>query len=335
MRTISATLKAAQEAVSVTPYVRIYINSVDYSAKLLELEHEETAYDERAFITLQNTDRALDAVDFNGQYLEIGYGCVTGVGNEYSNTPGLWVKNQQLLSREGELICQLYCEGMWSMLRELKVLILGVAPTYDGVYDGTHTVYEILDLLIQVASGFSLDALGSQEDTIIDTFKPVFDVNNMPYESAGQAIYRLISMTNCYLRAQASKAFKVIFPQAADTANEEYYSDQGHYFWKYIEKQNLLIPNKINVFCNQDHVTGDWDDLITGEALDQDEIDKYTEVLEPHQAAEITNQVDADARADAILTRVKAEAISGMALVPHDCRVELYDKVVIYDRRGT
>lgn len=334
-REITDTQLAAQVAASNTPYIRIYINSVDYSSRLLALEHHEEAYRDRAIIVLRNDDLALSDVDFTGQQFKIGYGHVTAASDEYSETADLWVKNQQFTSSPGQQVCLLYAEGMWMRLREQRVMagVTGSEPFYDNLFNATHTIYALIELVIENAMSWTLTALGTQDDSIIDTFKPVFDINQMPYESGASILYRLIWMTKCYLRAKAGTTFQVIYPQTSDTVNETYYSDQAHYFMEYTEKVNLLIPNSIAVMCNSG-VDGLWSSIITGTAEDATEIAKYAEILQLFLAASITDQDDANARAAAILTRIKAETLAGRLVVPHDARVELYDKVSVVDVRG-
>ena len=76
MRSIHADLKTAQETAASTPYIYIYINGTDYTARLLSLEHIEEPYRDRATLMLENTDRSLDptAVDLRGKSFSIGYG---------------------------------------------------------------------------------------------------------------------------------------------------------------------------------------------------------------------------------------------------------------------
>ena len=334
MRSISSTLKAAQEATSVTPYVRVVIGGVDYSGRILQLEHHEEPYRDRATLVLRNDDRALDDVDLRGEYFEIGYGCVTGSGNEYSNAPGLWVKSQQFTSAEGTLVCRLGCEGMWMLLREMHVMITGNPPAYDIPYDRTHTVYQLIGLVLADVD-FTLEALGTQDDGIINTFKPLFDINEIPYEIAALVLYRLIQMTNCYLRMKAGKVVKVVYPHEDDAVDETFYSDQAHWFFEYTEKKNLVVPNSVVVFCNQGD-DGSWDNIITGTAKNEESITMYgREILNCFQASAINNQADADNRANAILNRIESEELSGRLIIPHDCSMELYDRVAIYDVRGT
>lgn len=334
MRSISSTLQDAQEALSHTPYTRVVIDGNDYSSRVLQIEHHEEAYRERATVVLRNNDLALSDVDLVGEYFEIGYGYTTGEGDEYSDTPGLWVKSQQFVSLPGMLICILQCEGMWALLRELRVLIAGSPPTFDVEYNKTHTIYELMELVFgSHAASFILEALGAHDDGIINAFKPYLFINRIPFENCAAILYNLIYMTKCYLRAKAGKTFQIVYPQAGDNVDESYYSDQAYYFYEYTEVMNLLVPNRINVFCNYEPTP---ENLITGDAVDEAAIAAYEgrEILQCQLAADIDNQTDADNRASAIMTRLKAEQLAGRLLIPHDCRVELYDRVAVYDRRG-
>jgi len=69
MRTISGTLLAAQQATQRKPYIRVVINSVDYSDRVLFVEHHEEPYRDYATIILQNADRGLDAISTSGSNL--------------------------------------------------------------------------------------------------------------------------------------------------------------------------------------------------------------------------------------------------------------------------
>jgi len=316
------------------PYIYIYINGVNYSSRLEYLEHHEEAYRDRAIIGLNNRDSALDALDIDGEEFEIGY----GYDSEKVDTPTLWVKSHQVISVEGERIYQIYAEGMWMHLREQKVIagVTGDAPLYSNTFESTYTVEGLIKLVIE-AMGWTWTAV-TNSDGIIDVFKPIFDVNQMPFENAAALLYRLIWMTKCYLRPKPSKTFEAVYPETTDAIDESYYSYQAHWFVEYAEKSILLVPNSIVVLCNQDP-NYEWDTdaypLIVGTSEDGDQIAKYTEVLQPFLAGNIRTQTDADNRAAAILTRLKSEILAGRLIVPHDARVELYDKVRVYDTRGT
>ncbi|KKL05275.1 hypothetical protein LCGC14_2607650, partial [marine sediment metagenome] len=130
--TITQALIDKQNSSGRVPHIRIFINGVDYTSRLLYLEHHEEAYRDRAVIGLSNRDNFLDSLDIDGKEFEIAYGYITGnavaepLGNndtaEYVYTPTLWVKSHQIISIQGERIYQIYAEGMWMYLRERKVI---------------------------------------------------------------------------------------------------------------------------------------------------------------------------------------------------------------------
>lgn len=350
-RTISAELLAAQQSLSFQPYVRVSIGGHNYSGKLLYLEHHEEAYRDRAVLIFQNSDRSMYDVDLTGKMFRIGYGHITGNavaepdGNnstaEYSYSAPLWVKNQWFTSSEGTLLCQLYCEGAWMYMREQLVIAYGTSPYFDIVFDKLYTIYELMEALIESAMGWSLAATPSPDDTILNTFKPVFDINSLPYENFASVLYRLIGMTMCYIRIKSNVGFdypelEIVYPMEGDSADEKFYSYKAPYFIEYNEKVNLLIPNTINVLCNQNE-DGSWspETIIIGYASEPAEAAKYTEVSDLFIDGTIDNASDANLRASAILTRVQAEQLAGRLVIPHDARIELYDKVRILDRRGT
>ncbi|KKN74190.1 hypothetical protein LCGC14_0392760 [marine sediment metagenome] len=342
-RSLSGTLTTAQKGTGRVPYIRIFINSVDYTGRLLFIEHIEEAYRDRAIIVLRNNDRALDpgTVDLRGYEFEVGYGFTTGAGNEYvgdgTNEPGpaaLFVKNQQTISAEGQVVCQLYCEGMWMYAREQRIRAYGSAPYFVGAYDGTtDTVYDIIEDIIEGALGWTLDPKPSPDDGILDTFKPVFDINQIPYESAASLLYRLITMTKCYFRLRANNVWTIVYPQTSDSVNQTFYSDQEHYFLEYMEKYNEVVPNRIVVYANNPELLDPWPEpVMTGDTGAYS--GNYTEVLQPYVVASITVQADASNRAAAIKTRLDSESLAGRLIVPHDCGMELYDKVSVVDTRG-
>ena len=353
MRTIHADLEDAQISGAADPYLYLEINSTNYASRLISLTHIEEPYRNVATIVLANSDRHFNvsANDLLGKSFTIGYGYVTTSGNKYLGDgsgseamPTLEVKSQSLVSMEGKLVCILSCEGGWMKLREFNFISTADPPYFNISFTATDTVFELIEKAL-VEVGFTLNAIGDQDDGIINSFNPIFVANPLSYENPATIIYDLIRMTKSYVREVEGGAFEIIYPQDSDDVEETYYNYQAPYFKEYVEKKNLLIPNHIVVFCNREPVTLEWDTssypLITGHARDPDQFTgetydgSYEEVIEYHIAPFIGSQTDANDRAAAILTRYKAETLAGRVVLPfHDCRVELYDKVSVLDNRG-
>ena len=340
MRSITSTLLAAQEAVTNTPYIYLLFTSADgettynYSSdqagrRILFIDHQEESYNDYASIILRNNDRTIP--NLKGYWTEIGYGYVTAASNEYSQAPRLWVKHQQDISAQGRMVTLLELEGKWAKAREMPIRI-GDPPFYQG---GT-TFIDITpyDAMVAILAEISMTlAALVEDDSIMDTYSiSTFFVNEQPFEYAGQLIYRLLNMTKSYLRSKQSLEFEVKYPQTTDDVDITYYSDQAPYFYEYMERRNVLVPNHIYVFANAGD-DGLYANIIIGEASDATEIALYDDIIAMAVAAEITTQADADIRAAAILARTQMEALAGRLYAPHDCRVELYDKIAVEDSR--
>ena len=67
MRTIHADLVNAQDSGAADPFIYLEINSVDYSSRLISLEHREEQYRDRAVIILANSDHHFGETDLRGK----------------------------------------------------------------------------------------------------------------------------------------------------------------------------------------------------------------------------------------------------------------------------
>jgi len=349
-RSISATFLAAQQAASNTPYYKLVFTSKDgnttvdlstdsatYGNRILLIDHIEEPYDDYATIIFRNQDRAIPSV--KGYWIEIGYGYTTGAGDEYLGDgtnegapPRLWVKHQQTISSGGKLWEVLELEGMWAKLRE-QPMRLGSPPLYSKSYT-TDTVYDIMVLILAELS-MTLAAL-AEDDGIIDSLQPQFDIDTQPFEYAAPLLYRLLNMTASYLKALDDLEFEIKYPQSGDSVDLTFYSGQAHYFYEYLERANVLVPNHFLVYGNQG-VDGLWLDYLVSASpngVDADEIAVYDEIYRIILAGSLTTQAQVNSRAAALLARAKFEQMAGRMYAPHDARVELYDRVQIHDTRG-
>lgn len=137
MRTIHADLQTAQESLSSTSYIDLYIGGTQYSSKIIAIKHKQLPFQEQAIIWLDNSDRTFDSVDLRGFEFFIGYGYVcSGSVNRFlgdgltagvnPSMPSLWVKEQDIISVMGKSVCVLTATGMWDKLRDLQILMSAV-----------------------------------------------------------------------------------------------------------------------------------------------------------------------------------------------------------------
>ena len=346
-RSVSATYLAAVKAATKTPYLKLLFkhgattvdlssDSSAYGNRIILIDHIEEPYNDYATIIFRNKDK--DIPQLKGYYVEIGYGYVTGAGNEYlgdgTNEPApprLWVKHQQTVSAGGKLWELLELEGMWVKLRETLIRV-GSPPLYTASYT-TDTIYDLIGIILgEIDPAMTLNAL-AEDDGIIDSLQPQFDINAQPFEYANALIYRLLNMTASYLKPLDDLKWEIKFPQDADAVDLTYYSALAPYYYEYIERRNVLIPNHFYVYGNEG-ADGLWTSYITGEAKDQTEIDGYADVVRVILSGSLTVQGDVTNRAAALLARARFEQMAGRMVAPHDGRLEIYDRLQLVDSRG-
>lgn len=348
-RSVSGTYLAAQNAATKTPYFKLLFkhtgdsdvdlstDSSAYGNRIILIDSVEEVYNDYATIIFRNKDR--DIPNILGYWVEIGWGYTTGGGDEYlgdgTNEPApprLWVKHQQTISAGGKLWELLELEGMWTLLRETLIRV-GSPPLYTNSYT-TDTIYDLIGIILgEIDPALTLNALG-EDDSIIDSLQPQFDINAQPFEYADALIYRLLNMTASYLKPLDDLEFEIKYPQDSDSVDITFYSNQAPYFYEYMERKNVLVPNHIYVYGNEG-ADGLWTSYLTGEAVDQDEVDGYYDIIRIVLSGSLTQQADVDARAAALLGRVKFEQLAGRMIAPHNGIVELYDKISVLDYRGS
>jgi hypothetical protein len=336
MRSVSATLEAAQSSSSRIPYIHLVFTSYDevttydlstdnetYGFRILLIDHFEEPYNDYATIMLANYDGSLPD-DLRGFWTDIGYGDVTGEGPEYIETSRLWVKKHQQVSIAGKYVIILYLEGKWAKLRE-TLMRIGDPPYYIAEYT-EDTVFDIIGYVLgEIDPSMSLQALGDQDDSIIDTYVPPFGVNTVNFDDAASIVYTLLKMTKCFLRPKAGLDFEVRFLQDDDDHDAEYDITQ---FYEWSGGLALTVPNQVILFANAGS-DGQWTEIISKTSDDEESQGQYGIVPIIVLAPEITVEADAQARADAVLTRIKAETLVGQLVMPHDCRHELYDFIQV------
>jgi hypothetical protein len=307
-------------------------DSAAYGNRIISIDHVEEVYNEYALVLLSNRDKSLPPI--KGYWTEIGYGDGTAYAGDGSTGGSrkcsrLWIKSQQTISTGGKLYTILEMEGMWSRLRETLVS-LGSAPKHENNLEATS--YSILETLIETEMGWTLDAIGSQSDSIINVLTLDFDVNNKQFEYMAGIIYRLIRLTKTFLRAESNLTFEVRYPQTGDSVDLTFTSDSAPFFYTYTNRDIIHIPNRMLVY-GKAGVDGLWLSFVTGDEQDSTSIDAYTEIRDIALAPDITSAPNADLLAAALLSKIKAESVVGIGKVPHHAAVELLDKIAFVDNR--
>jgi hypothetical protein len=147
MRTLTAGLLAAQEALTGTGLIGISIGGVDYSSRLLyrapsdsEPFHLQQPYGSIANILLDNSDEQLNTADFKGDKVVITYGYSGQTG---SAAPSLWVLRQSFITYNSKVYMKLLCADIWFKLRNTKV-VGGGGYKLEGAITGTFQPGEVV-----------------------------------------------------------------------------------------------------------------------------------------------------------------------------------------------
>ncbi len=358
--------------------------------RLIHIQQDEVRYNDPGVILLSNYDRAIPA-NITGYYVDIGWGHNTSSGNKWDTVAGavaprMWVMPQSDISGapkggKPNLYTTLVMSGVWGAVLNRQPILLISSP-FQGIplhrYDEENTIfgltgltiYSCLEYLIetglsgQTGLSFTLDALGTQDDGQISTIIP-FPSDNTKiirhinegspwyFETYGDIIRSLMELTNCILVPRAGLAFRIIFPQSSDTADETYYSSvsDGHPFYEVENRRLNMMPNHIEIFGGLDEITGK--PTVSGHWFDTDH---YSGWVTPATTATYDGPfmpVTASGGTDSELWEIgldtaekcrdkaaelgwqlKDQILGTRVIVPMDARVELYDRVEVVDKRA-
>jgi len=351
------------------------------TSKLIYVQQTQEKYGDSGVILLQNNDRSVPT-DLTGYYVDLGWGLNTASGLKYGTAPRMWVMHQGDISggpknAKREIYTQFSMVGVWGCVLNTQPVKLPSSPSTTIPlyrYDESNyiwgimgkTIYDVLEYLIettlsiQTGLAFTLDALGTQDDGQISTVVPfpadgdlLRHINaDSPwyFQTYGDLIISLLKLTKCVLVPRAGLAFKIVYPQASDEADETYYSSvaDGHPFYEVEHRRLNMSPNHIEIFGGLDEVTGL--PTVSGHWFDTDhysgwvspaETATYTGDFMPVQALGATNgelwetgfQSDAECRTRAaeLGWQLKDQILGTRVVVPMDARVEPYDRVRIED----
>ncbi len=337
MRTLSATLLAAQKEASVSPLARITLtHGVDKlvlgTAAILSIKHTEDPYTHKAEAVLDNSGGAFTGNDYKGWQVVISYGVVTPSGDEYSGCALLWVVQQELYSARGKLVCRLLMSGIPDMLVEDRA---------SGAYMPADTDSKTVKAIIREILGDSgvtmlacfnhcqpYDIVFDSEDALIGTYQPKDGFRVYMNGSRLSALKRLLDYTQCVMRFGGDGNVHILQATTNGVVYDyEYSLASGHTFFSKAYRNSLVIPNYVIAKSHP----GDSPQY-SGYASDSESISAFRE-MRYQKYARLASNAQAVTIATALLAKFQLEAQKGEADVPMNCGAELFDYVKVADER--
>jgi len=328
MRTLSDTLLEYQKKPNLKPLFKIVVDGTTYDkSRIIDIEHDESPWSQKATVILNNSDKALNDVDYKGLEAIISYGLITSVGEEYQATDPLTVIGQELYSKGGQLICELILEGIPNALADEQA-----SETYapvDGDDGYTDAVYELIDNILDASLDCynhctEYDVIRGTIDSLMSSFKPKDDFRIYEKGNRLAALRKLLDFTGCVMR-YTDGDIHIFKPITTGTTYDVVYSlgPGNHNFFTKAYQKRLVIPNKVVVRSNiQD------DDEFEGTATDP----SYSDLLKQEfYRATLEDDDQANDMAEAIIKKAQIAAKGGSGEIPLDLGLEVYDYVRITD----
>ena len=332
MRTLSTTLRNAQQAQSIDALLKIVLtygeSSYTYTiTRILDIEETEDGSLQSLKLMLDNSDKALNSLNLKGYKGVLSLGAVTGSGDEYSAFAHMWVKAQQSNSVPGKLVCTLSLEGICNLMADDKA-----SETYMPDNDDEMTVKDLINEIISAdIDCFShcrtYDVVWDSEDDVIDDFKPKDKFRIYHGNNRLSAVNRLLDYTKCVMRAQSDGKIHIFNPITTGTDyNYTYSLESGHTFFSKASRERLVIPNYIKIDSEDDD-----DPQYNGSAIDTESHDRMPkrEFYKMH----LESDEQADKIAAAILAKAQMWSEAGSAEVPLNVGAEVFDYVKVTDER--
>lgn len=334
MRTLPPTLLAEQIKSTYTPVVKATLTrelvSHTYSTpRILNLSHREAPFRQSADLLLDNSDGALTALDLQGFRTTMGYGFITPLGEELSDTPPLWVTAQELYSAKGKLTAELKLIGIPDLLALDRA-----SESFIPLSTDTRSIKTLLTEMITASAPCFSHCVGyaltwGTLDGFINTFQPKDGFRIYTNGSRLAAIKRLLGYTHYVMRFTPAGGIHIFKPTISGaTFDYEYTLDSGHTFFSKAYRKTLVLPNFIRVESHPDDDPG-----FSGFAQDAESIAAFGEVRR-FVRTRLSSGAEATAIAEAIIGKERLNAEKGSADVPMNVGQEVYDFIKVTDTRA-
>lgn len=269
MRSLSATLKTAQESGGGTPYVpSTYDNGasdVSFASDMRRMRVVLEQYAGYGTIVVNNSAGTYDSFNYKGKAVKISPGYVTGGGNESSSWPWFYIDGYTWVGDPGRSDAVFHLITNFEKLLRSRENRGAGAGTGEYVYNdvgvirgGTGLTLKgiISDLCTQ--AGVTLGTSVS-EDSVIDAKKPFMFIIPKD-EDRLTSILRLLKQSECELILQAGEV-KLIHPQDSDAVVATYernpsLTDHLHLFSE-LRTETAFAPNKVTVISSTNRLAID------------------------------------------------------------------------------
>ena len=343
MRTLSATLEAAQQAYGEdtrVPYIAVTVGgSTFYCDSILKLEYISQPWSDYCEIWIDDSDNSIGALRREDVVVNLGF--VTGAGNETSPYPPLQVRRQEFYSYEGRLIVILYCYGLLDDMQERRASDAHT-PGVDWTIKDCITYYTTDYSPVPTTFGQYGDAnvQYDNDDAVIDVTMPGSSFQVAYNEPQATSIERLLNYTACVIRLE-DDGYPHVFEPTLGMTYDYYYKlswddvpwDDTHEFTYNKHQFNAILPNYV-VVENDDN---DPDGHYEGVAQNADSVADYGRCDFYWKFNNLTSDAEAVAIAEALLARFATKNggdFSGSFGAPVNVGLELYDWIAIKDARS-
>ena len=351
MRTLSATLEAAQQAYGEdtrVPYIAVTVGgSTYYCDSVLKVDNICQPWSDYCEIWIDNSDTALTTALW-GDDVVINLGFVTGAGNETSPYPPLQVRRQEFFSYEGRLICILYCYGLLDDMKERRA---SYAWSPGDVAANDSTVKELIAFHTTDYSPFpnpfgqygDYNIQFDNDDAVIDVTMPGSSFQIAYNEPQANPIHRLLDYTACVIRLGADgyphvfeptttgEVYDYAYKLSWDTIPGDQWADV-HEFTVNKQQYNLTLPNYVVVENDDNDPDGHY------EGYAEDATAKAANRCDYYwRFNNLTSDAEATALAEARLKRFQVQGGglgAGSFVAPVNVGLELYDYIAIHDGRS-
>jgi hypothetical protein len=343
-------------------------------------QREHISENDGGSILIQNSDNTVPD-NLVGYHVDLGWGHLTSSGLQWDEAAGavaprMWVMSQMsFYGGNKNDVKQRYTvlglSGVISGILKQQLVRINTSPIFRVDEENPFaaltdkTIYEIIEYLIetalkaQVGMNFTLDALGTQDDGLINSIVPFPDGGDYlrvinaespaKFQTYFDVISSLLEMTNCVMIASSTLVFKIIYPQTDDEVQKTYHVSpvDGHPFYQVRDSVLNAIPNHVEVFGGEDENTGlptyvgDWFDPDVFPTppsrpfTPADIKNAYTGQFTPvtHSLWETSYDTDQRCidRAEVEGKKIIDSKEGSIIVIPMDAGVELYDRIEVQE----